>query len=189
MTFGGTPYPSLGHIEKLFDFLRAGHRMEKPDICSDELYVRLYRSFFLRERCIHIDFIDLIRFPRQVRGDARLLARQLLSSSLFLPVGTPTRHPAEEDVWRFKVLGTQPINEFVPRGSLSTRKDTSSRRRRRSCESTVADAGFRTAGILHENFLRLLFPSECFPQSFHSHRIMLIMKTIFPKSTMCMMEK
>lgn len=37
MTLGGTPYPSVP-IEKLFQLLRDGHRMEKPQGCSDKLY-------------------------------------------------------------------------------------------------------------------------------------------------------
>lgn len=38
MTLGGTPYPSIP-IEKLFQLLKDGHRMEKPVHCSLEVYM------------------------------------------------------------------------------------------------------------------------------------------------------
>ncbi|XP_076364415.1 fibroblast growth factor receptor 4-like [Tachypleus tridentatus] len=38
MTLGGTPYPSIP-IEKLFHLLRDGHRMEKPQNCTLEIYM------------------------------------------------------------------------------------------------------------------------------------------------------
>ncbi|XP_076334249.1 fibroblast growth factor receptor 2-like isoform X2 [Tachypleus tridentatus] len=37
-TLGGTPYPSVP-VERLFQLLRKGHRMEKPENCSLELYM------------------------------------------------------------------------------------------------------------------------------------------------------
>lgn len=36
-TMGGSPYPGLP-MENLFEYLQAGHRMEKPATCPDELY-------------------------------------------------------------------------------------------------------------------------------------------------------
>lgn len=35
-TFGGNPYPSVP-IEKLFDLLRNGHRMERPPYATQEM--------------------------------------------------------------------------------------------------------------------------------------------------------
>uniref|UniRef100_A0AAU0N4C4 Fibroblast growth factor receptor n=1 Tax=Gecarcinus lateralis TaxID=6769 RepID=A0AAU0N4C4_GECLA len=39
MTLGGTPYPTVPSVEKLFQLLREGHRMEKPSNCSLEIYM------------------------------------------------------------------------------------------------------------------------------------------------------
>eukprot|EP00795_Rhopilema_esculentum_P012395 gene12395-3053_t len=37
VTFGGTPYPGVP-LERLFDLLKSGYRMERPINCSEELY-------------------------------------------------------------------------------------------------------------------------------------------------------
>jgi len=37
-SLGGNPYPSVP-VEKLFDLLRDGHRMERPPYASHEMYV------------------------------------------------------------------------------------------------------------------------------------------------------
>ncbi|CAF0730467.1 unnamed protein product [Brachionus calyciflorus] len=36
-SLGGTPYPTVP-IEKLFDYLKDGNRMSKPEFCDDEIY-------------------------------------------------------------------------------------------------------------------------------------------------------
>ena len=38
-TLGGNPYPSVP-VEKLFDLLREGHRMAKPQYASQEMLVQ-----------------------------------------------------------------------------------------------------------------------------------------------------
>lgn len=36
MTYGGIPYPSIA-AEKLFDYLKNGHRMSQPSHCPNEM--------------------------------------------------------------------------------------------------------------------------------------------------------
>ncbi|CAH3187815.1 unnamed protein product, partial [Porites evermanni] len=43
-TLGGVPYPTLTNIE-LFRLLGTGYRMERPDMCSDDVYVSLQLSY------------------------------------------------------------------------------------------------------------------------------------------------
>ena len=42
---GGVPYPTLTNTE-LYRLLGTGYRMERPDMCSDDVYVFLPRSFY-----------------------------------------------------------------------------------------------------------------------------------------------
>ena len=42
---GSVPYPTLTNTE-LYRLLGAGYRMERPDMCSDDVYVTLLRSFY-----------------------------------------------------------------------------------------------------------------------------------------------
>lgn len=65
MTLGGTPYPSVPSVEKLFQLLRQGHRMEKPPCCSLEIYVLMREcwSYNPNERpnfCELVDDLDRI---------------------------------------------------------------------------------------------------------------------------------
>ena len=54
---GGVPYPTLTNTE-LYRLLGAGYRMERPDMCSDDVYVTLLRSFYNNYL-----LTDLIFFP------------------------------------------------------------------------------------------------------------------------------
>ncbi|XP_061427258.1 proto-oncogene tyrosine-protein kinase receptor Ret isoform X1 [Lethenteron reissneri] len=44
MTLGGTPYPGIPP-ERLFNLLKTGYRMEKPENCSDDLYGLMQRCW------------------------------------------------------------------------------------------------------------------------------------------------
>lgn len=74
MTLGGTPYPTVPSVEKLFQLLREGHRMEKPSNCSLEMYVDGPVSFKLLQH----QYGNIIAVPTEV--EYKLIA---LSSLLF----------------------------------------------------------------------------------------------------------
>ncbi|XP_068085907.1 fibroblast growth factor receptor 3 [Anabrus simplex] len=60
MTLGGTPYPSVPSVEKLFQLLRSGHRMEKPPCCSLEIYMLMREcwSYQPNERPMFGELVD-----------------------------------------------------------------------------------------------------------------------------------
>ncbi|XP_050314292.1 fibroblast growth factor receptor homolog 1-like isoform X1 [Anthonomus grandis grandis] len=60
MTLGGTPYPSVPSVEKLFQLLRNGHRMEKPPCCSLEIYMLMREcwSYQPNERPIFAELVE-----------------------------------------------------------------------------------------------------------------------------------
>ncbi|KAL3289724.1 hypothetical protein HHI36_023122 [Cryptolaemus montrouzieri] len=60
MTLGGTPYPSVPSVEKLFQLLRNGHRMEKPPCCSLEIYLLMREcwSYQPNERPTFSELVD-----------------------------------------------------------------------------------------------------------------------------------
>ncbi|XP_022914884.2 fibroblast growth factor receptor homolog 1-like isoform X2 [Onthophagus taurus] len=60
MTLGGTPYPSVPSVEKLFQLLRNGHRMEKPPCCSLEIYMLMREcwSYKTNERPLFSDLVE-----------------------------------------------------------------------------------------------------------------------------------
>ncbi|XP_072767727.1 fibroblast growth factor receptor homolog 1 isoform X2 [Anoplolepis gracilipes] len=59
MTLGGTPYPSVPSVEKLFQLLRTGHRMEKPPCCSIEIYM-LMRDCWSYQPNERPTFVELV---------------------------------------------------------------------------------------------------------------------------------
>ncbi|XP_066158204.1 fibroblast growth factor receptor homolog 1-like isoform X1 [Euwallacea fornicatus] len=60
MTLGGTPYPSVPSVEKLFKLLRNGHRMEKPPCCSLEIYMLMREcwSYQPNERPVFSELVE-----------------------------------------------------------------------------------------------------------------------------------
>ncbi|XP_028403293.1 fibroblast growth factor receptor 4-like [Dendronephthya gigantea] len=59
LTFGGTPYPSIP-LEKLFELLQTGYRMEQPVNCPEDLY-DLLRRCWNEEPYIRPTFTDLVQ--------------------------------------------------------------------------------------------------------------------------------
>jgi len=45
MTLGASPYPSIQSMERLFEMLNQGYRMEKPNGCSHEVYSIMRRCW------------------------------------------------------------------------------------------------------------------------------------------------
>ncbi|XP_018565011.1 fibroblast growth factor receptor homolog 1-like isoform X2 [Anoplophora glabripennis] len=60
MTLGGTPYPSVPSVEKLFHLLRNGHRMEKPPCCSLDIYMLMREcwSYQPNERPVFSELVE-----------------------------------------------------------------------------------------------------------------------------------
>lgn len=55
VTLGGNPYPGIAP-ERLFNLLKTGYRMEKPENCTEEMCVNLHRMinyfqcYYLKDR-------------------------------------------------------------------------------------------------------------------------------------------
>ncbi|CRL07509.1 CLUMA_CG020474, isoform B [Clunio marinus] len=45
MTLGGTPYPSIPSVKNLFELLKKGERMEKPALCSIDIYMLMRETW------------------------------------------------------------------------------------------------------------------------------------------------
>ncbi|KAL0269848.1 UNVERIFIED_CONTAM: hypothetical protein PYX00_007446 [Menopon gallinae] len=60
MTLGGTPYPCVPRVEKLFQLLQKGHRMEKPPCCSMDIYL-LMRECWSYQPFKRPKFRDLVQ--------------------------------------------------------------------------------------------------------------------------------
>ncbi|XP_014213491.1 fibroblast growth factor receptor homolog 1-like [Copidosoma floridanum] len=60
MTLGGTPYPSVPSVERLFQLIKNGFRMEKPPGCSIEIYMlmRACWSYSPEKRPIFTDLVN-----------------------------------------------------------------------------------------------------------------------------------
>jgi len=90
MTLGGTPYPSVPNIEKLFQLLRDGHRMEKPVSCSLEVYL-------LMRECWQYNPMERPTFGELVEDMDRILT--LTSSEEYLELGfeSPDTPPSSRE--------------------------------------------------------------------------------------------
>lgn len=90
MTLGGTPYPSVPNIEKLFQLLRDGHRMEKPVSCSLEVYL-------LMRECWQYNPMERPTFGELVEDMDRILT--LTSSEEYLQLGfeSPDTPPSSRE--------------------------------------------------------------------------------------------
>lgn len=93
MTLGGTPYPSVPNIERLFQLLRDGHRMEKPVSCSLEVYL-------LMRECWQYNPMERPTFGELVDDLDRILT--LTSNEEYLELGfesaeTPPSSPENSD--------------------------------------------------------------------------------------------
>ncbi|KAJ8683574.1 hypothetical protein QAD02_019366 [Eretmocerus hayati] len=60
MTLGGTPYPSVPSVEKLFQLLKSGFRMEKPPCCSIDMYMLMRDcwSYQPEERPVFTEIVE-----------------------------------------------------------------------------------------------------------------------------------
>uniref|UniRef100_A0A1B6CPE6 receptor protein-tyrosine kinase n=1 Tax=Clastoptera arizonana TaxID=38151 RepID=A0A1B6CPE6_9HEMI len=60
MTLGGTPYPSVPSVDKLYSLLQNGHRMERPRYCSLEIYLLMREcwSYQANERPIFSELVE-----------------------------------------------------------------------------------------------------------------------------------
>lgn len=59
MTLGASPYPSVPSVERLFQLLREGHRMERPPNCSIDVYM-IMRECWNAEPTHRPSFVELV---------------------------------------------------------------------------------------------------------------------------------
>ncbi|XP_071946724.1 fibroblast growth factor receptor 2-like isoform X2 [Antedon mediterranea] len=109
MTLGGTPYPSVP-VEKMFDYLKAGKRMEQPQNCPLEVY-HIMRETWQTNRAFRPTFPQL----------AEDLARTLEMST-------------SQEYLELEALGDHPLTTFL---DSEVDSGNSSSHSRHSSESTV----------------------------------------------------
>ena len=73
MTLGANPYPSVPSIEKLFQLLRDGHRMDRPPNCPDEVY-------YIMRQCWSADPANRPTFSKLIDDLDRILTYQVRNS-------------------------------------------------------------------------------------------------------------
>ncbi|XP_033122469.1 fibroblast growth factor receptor-like [Anneissia japonica] len=109
MTLGGTPYPSVP-VEKMFDYLKAGKRMEQPQNCPLEVY-HIMRETWQTNRAFRPNFAQL----------SEDLARTIEMST-------------NQEYLDLEALGDHPITTFL---ESEVDSGNSSSHSRHSSESTV----------------------------------------------------
>ncbi|XP_038046161.1 fibroblast growth factor receptor-like isoform X2 [Patiria miniata] len=109
ITLGGTPYPSVP-VEKMFDYLKMGKRLEQPQNCSLEIY-HIMRECWHTSPGLRPTFFDL------VEDLARIIS---LAST--------------QDYLDLEALGDAPVTTFV---DVEFDSGNSSQHSRHSSESTV----------------------------------------------------
>ena len=70
MTLGASPYPSVPSVERLFQLIRDGHRMERPQNCSVDLYM-IMRECWTAEPTQRPSFAELAEDMDRILINAR----------------------------------------------------------------------------------------------------------------------
>ncbi|GAB6024923.1 hypothetical protein CHUAL_010028 [Chamberlinius hualienensis] len=105
-TLGGTPYPSVP-VEKLFQLLRDGHRMEKPYNCSMEMYM-LMRECWDDNPHNRPTFSELVD-----RLDVMLT---ICTSDEYLDLSIPVlQTPPSSDEWPASLIDNAPFSKRLMR--------------------------------------------------------------------------
>ncbi|KAL7017810.1 hypothetical protein ACKWTF_010540 [Chironomus riparius] len=80
MTLGGTPYPSVPSVKNLFEILKKGDRMEKPALCSIDIYM-------LMRECWHWNPVERPTFCEIVEDLDKILS--ITANEEYLDLGLP----------------------------------------------------------------------------------------------------
>lgn len=109
MTLGGTPYPSVPSIEKLFQLLREGHRMEKPPQCSLQLYMLMRDCwhFYPNQRPTFAELVDCLQKILEVSCEEEYLDLGL--PALDTPPSSDETCAIEQSAAKFFQIQNQPL--------------------------------------------------------------------------------
>jgi len=109
LTLGGTPYPSVPSIEKLFQLLREGHRMEKPPQCSMELYMLMRDCwhFYPNQRPTFTELVEDLQRILKVSCEEEYLDLGL--PALDTPPSSDETLAIEKSATKFFQIQNQPL--------------------------------------------------------------------------------